>query len=117
MAKRAKKVDPKIDPKSVRSGSGAVLSRDSKGNIKATLKSDFAGISQASLKESRQQKAGTGDGMFSGGPKPRVGGKQKLIAKSGNVTGGTKKMLKASKRRVNKSAASPQAKRSARKLY
>ena len=75
------------------------------------------GVTQKTLREDRLRKAGTGNGMFLTGPAPRVGGKQKMIAPSGKVMGGTSKMLKASKRRVNKSSASASAKKSAKRLY
>ena len=98
-------------------GSKAVLKRNSKGTLKATYKSDFGGITQKTMQEDRLRAKGTGNGMYNGTPAPRVGGKQTMIAKSGAVKGGTKSMVKASKRRVGKSSASPQAKRSAKKLY
>jgi hypothetical protein len=56
------------------------------------------------------------DGSFTGSAAPRVGGAP-VKPSSGVPTGGTKRQLSESKARVNKSAASPQAKRSARKLY
>ena len=63
-----------------------------------------------------KQKAKPLDGSFDGSAAPRVGGGS--VQGSGGVpAGGTKKMLKASKKRVSQSSASPQAKRSARKLY
>ncbi|HEY0749812.1 MAG TPA: hypothetical protein VGD26_01575 [Chitinophagaceae bacterium] len=120
MAKKVKyppTTTPKTNPAKGKSGSAAKLSRDSKGNLKATLKSDFAGVSQETMRQDRRAKAGTGDGTYNGAPAPRVGGKQKPIAPSGNVRGGTKSMLKASKKRVNKSAASASAKKAAKKLY
>ena len=111
MAKR------EIDPKKSSTGSAAKLSRDKKGTLKATYASDFGGITQKTMAQDRKTKAGTGNGQYNGVPAPRVGGKQKMIAQSGSVVGGTKKMMKQSKRRVNKSSASKAAKQSARKLY
>lgn len=102
-------VDPKPRPSEGKSGSGAKLSRDKKGNLKATLKKDFAGITQETLRQDRITKAGTGSGTYSGAPAPRVGGKQTPIAKSGPLKSATKKVIKQSRR---KTAGSPQAKAS-----
>jgi hypothetical protein len=55
------------------------------------------------------------DGSFTGSVAPMVGGDK--MAPTGMATGGSRKQLKDSKRRVNSNSASPQAKRSARKLY
>ena len=97
------------------SGSTAKMSRDSKGNIKADRSGNYGGVSKETLKQDRAVRAGTGDGTYSGTPAPRVGGK--ASGKRLNVVGGTKKQIKAARRNVKKSAASPQAKRAARRLY
>ena len=97
------------------SGSTAKMSRDSKGNIKADRSGNYGGLSNETLKQDRAVRAGTGDGTYSGAPAPRVGGK--ASGKRLNVVGGTKKQIKAARRNVKKSAASPQAKRAARRLY
>ena len=103
------KTTPKVDPSKRREGSTAVIKRNKKGDLEATLKPDFGGISQASLRESRLQKAGTGDGTFKGGPAPRVGGKQTLIGKSGPLKSASKKVVRQSRR---KPTGSPQARAS-----
>src|SRR3546814_9235884 len=92
-----KKTDPKPSGKVTR-GTPAQLRRNKKGDLVATLDKNFGGVSKANLKESAKIKAGTGDGTFSGGPAPRVGGKQKLTAKSGPIMGGTKKQDRKSTR-------------------
>lgn len=101
-------------PDLTKGGSKAILKRNKRGDLEATYKSDFGGITQATMKADRARaKRPTDYGIVA----PRVGGKQKPIAPSGKVVGGTSKMLKASKRRVNKSSASASAKRSAKRLY
>lgn len=106
--------NPKITPGT--GGAPAKVVRNKKGDLEAIKGKDFYNTpeNQAIVRKNKLKK---GDSTFSGAPAPRVGGKQKMIAKSGPVKGGTKKMLSASKKRVNKSAASPQAKRSAKRLY
>lgn len=111
--KRVKKWPPtegKIDPAKGKTGSGANLSRDSKGEIKAKLGKDFAGVTSKTMKEDRKVRAGTGDGTYKGGPAPRTGGTQKLI-KSGPIKSATKKVIRQSRR---KPTGSPQARRSQR---
>lgn len=58
----------------------------------------------------------TGPTDYAGNSAPRVGGKA-TATQGGVPTVSSKKLIKISKRNVNKSAASSQAKRSARKLY
>src|SRR5687768_4453812 len=99
-------VDPKPNMSKGSSGPGAKLSRDKKGDIKATLPKGFAGITQETLRQDRITKAGTGSGTFSGSPAPRVGGKQAVIAKSPNLKSATKKVIKQSRK---KPTGSPQA--------
>lgn len=98
-------------------GAGAKRSRDSKGNLVSRKGKNFAGVSQETLRHDAKVRAKTGDRSFDGAPASRVGGVKKLIGTSGPVKGGTKSQVKASKKRVNKSAASPAAKRSAKRLY
>lgn len=107
---------PNVDVPKGKTGSVAKLSRDKSGNIVAKKDKNFAGVTQQSMKEDAAVRSKTGNRSFTGAPAPR-GGKQAVIAKSGAVKGGTKSQVKASKRRVNKSAASPAAKRSAKRLY
>ena len=116
MAKLTKKKTEKYPPTILSSGgSGATVKRNTKGDLQSTKPKDFYHTPemQAEAKRNKLKKA---DSAYTGAPAPR-GGKQAVIAKSGNVVGGTKKQVKASKRRVNKSAASPAAKRSAKRLY
>lgn len=111
MKKKEKKwppVDPKIDPKKVKSGSGAVLTRNKKGDIVATKKKDFAGVSTETLRADAKVRAKTGNRNFTGAPSPR-GGKQKTIAPSGNLKSATKKVIRQSRK---KPTGSPQAKAS-----
>lgn len=110
--------DKKKKKKAARThGSAAVLKRNPKtGELEATLKDDFGGVSKETIRDDRATAAGTGDGNFNGGPAPRVGGEVK-IKKDGAVRGGTKKMVRKARRRVRKSAASPAAKKSARRAY
>jgi len=97
------------------SGRGAKISRDNKGNIVADRSGNYGGVSNETLRQDRAVRARTGDGTYSGTPAPRVGGK--ATGKRLNVVGGTKKQIKASRRNVKKSAASPQAKLAAKRLY
>lgn len=93
---------PKTNPAKGRSGSGAKLSRDKRGDIVAHKKKDFAGVSSETLREDRKAKAGTGTGEY-GIAAPRVGGKQKLI-KSGPLKTATKKVIKQARRKPTGSA-------------
>lgn len=104
----------KTEPKksTATSGSKAQLSRDKKGNLKATYKPDYGGLSQETLRQDRRTKAGTGDGTFSGAPAPRVGGKQTMIGKSGPLKSATKKVIRQNRR---KPTGSPQARASQRR--
>jgi hypothetical protein len=75
----------------------------SKGPDKDVLVKSWASGRKASgVKESVNVRTRKESGMYSSGPTP---------------TGGTKKMIRMSKKRVRKNAASPQAKASAKKLY
>ena len=108
-----KKEDPKAKG---RSGSKAVIKRNKKGDLEATKKPDFAGVTNETLREDRAAAAGTGNSFFSGAPAPRI--KEYDAATQGEVPkGGTKKQVKSSIRRVKKSGASPQAKRAAIRAY
>lgn len=112
MAKKVKKFPPTEDPKSGgTSGSAAKLKRDKKGELKAELKKDFGGVTKKTIREDRAVAAKSGDRTFSGTPAPRVGGKQKVIAKSGPLKSATKKVIRQSRR---KPTGSPQARRSQR---
>lgn len=92
------------------SGSGAHLSRDNKGNIVARKDKNYYGG------PGNGRTPGTGDMTFGGAPAPRVGGNYVGGAKS--LTGTAKKStIKKAIRSVKKSAASPQAKRAARKSF
>lgn len=105
------------EPRAVKQGSKAVLIRNKKGNVVGRKEdADYAGVGTQTLKEDRKYLAGKGNGQFSGGAAPKVGGE--AVATQGGVpAGGTKKMVKQSKMRVRTNSASPQAKRSASKLY
>lgn len=114
MAKKRGENPKTPDPAKGVVGSKAIIKRNKKGDLEATYRSDFGGITQSTMKADRvRAKRPTDYGTVA----PRVGGPQTPIAKSGPVVGGTKKMLRQSKRRVNKSSASKAAKRSAKKLY
>ena len=112
---KKKKETPKAKMGSRREGSAAIIKRNSKGDLEATLKPDFGGITQETLREDRIRKAGTGDGSYGGGPAPRVGGK--VEARDGAVKGGTKKMISKAKRRARSSSASKAARKSAIRAY
>lgn len=100
------------------SGSKGVILTDKKGNRRVHLKEDFAGITQATLKESAHRAAGSGDKSFDAAPAPRVGG---TIQTGNSVASGTsnKKTVKRSILKTKKiaSAGSPQAKRSVLRSY
>lgn len=113
------KVRTNIDPggKGVRTGSKSVIVRNKKGQTEAIRKKGDAYINEETLAEDRKNAAGTGTGQYAGsGSAPRTGGKASAT-QGAAPAGGTKKMIKASKMRVRTNNASPQAKRSARKLY
>lgn len=118
IAKRKKKkgVDPEKkspSPNYARrgSGSGAKISRNDKGDLVARKDKDY--YDTAADQAYRRELAATkGDRTFDGAVGPRVGGVE-VKARDGAVKGGTKSMISKAKRRVKKSAASPQAKRSA----
>jgi hypothetical protein len=95
-------------------GSAAVIVRDKKGTLTTLKKDDFAGVNQETLADDKARMKGNSE--FSGGPAPRVGG---AAPKSTGMDTGTakRKMIKDSIRRVKKSDASPQAKRSAYNAY
>lgn len=112
---KKKKEDPKPKLGSRREGSAAIIKRNKKGNLEATLKPDFGGITQETMREDRIRKAGTGDGDYNGGPAPRVGGK--VEARDGAVRGGTKKMIRKAKRRARNSSASKGARKAAIRAY
>lgn len=119
MAKKTKKWPPETPIAKITPGAGgtpATVKRNKRGDLEATKGKDFYRTPELQAAE-RKAKAKKGDSTFDGASAPRVGGKQKIIAPSGPVKGGTKSMMKASKKRVSKSAASPQAKRSAKRLY
>lgn len=107
MAKKVKKFPPE-DPKGT-SGSAAELKRNKKGELKATLKKDFGGVTNQTKAADRAVRAKTGDRTFSGNPAPRTGGSQKMIAKSGPLKSTSKKVIKQSRR---KPTGSPQARKS-----
>lgn len=101
------------DPK--RKGSKAKLVRDKKGNLTAIRKADFGGITDQDLRESRKMAAGTGNSYFSGGPAPRTGGS---FQSQGMASGTAKKAsVKKAIKNIKKTAASPQAKKAARRAY
>ena len=108
-----KKETPKVDPKPKKalgtSGSLAKLSRDSKGDLKATLPRDFGGVTNATKKADAAVRSQTGDRSFTGAPAPRVGGKQTLIGKSGSLKSASKKVVRQSRK---KPTGSPQARAS-----
>jgi len=97
-----KKETPKVDPKPKKalgtSGSLAKLSRDNRGNLKATLGKDFGGVTNATKKADAAVRAQTGDRSFTGSPAPR-GGKQDVIAKSGPLKSASKKVIRQSRRK------------------
>jgi hypothetical protein len=100
----------------VRQGSAATLSRDEKGNIQARRDKDYAGISPETMRQdyAAKRKAKEGDGTYDGASAPRGGGPvEKTVRASGT---GSKKLMIKSIKRVKKSDASPQAKRSAIKV-
>lgn len=109
-APRKKLKYPPTEPKTSggTSGSPAELKRNKKGELKATLKSDFGGVTKKTIREDRSVAAKTGDRTFTGAPAPR-GGKQKVIAKSGPLKSASKKVIRQSRR---KPTGSPQARRS-----
>lgn len=113
------KVRTNIDPggKGVRTGSKSRIAINKKGETEAIRKKGDAYINEETLAEDRQIAAGTGTGQYAGsGSAPRSGGSASST-QGAAPAGGTKKQVKASKLRVRTNSASPQAKRSARKLY
>jgi len=107
--------DPK--PGGVRTGSKSVIVRNKKGGTEVVRKKGDAYINEETLAEDRKNAAGSGSGHFAGsGAAPGTGGKASST-QGAAPSGGTKKQVKASKLRVRTNSASPQAKRSARKLY
>lgn len=55
-------------------GKGQVLSRNSKGVLSGTQGPNYNAVSNNTMKSDRKIASGTGNGSFSGGPAPRVGG-------------------------------------------
>lgn len=104
--------DPK--PGKVRTGSRSVIIRHKKGTMAIRKPSD-AYIGEETLAEDRQNAAGSGTGHYTTQAAPRTGGT--AMAATGLPSGGSRKQIRMSKVRVKKSAASPQAKRSAAMLY
>jgi hypothetical protein len=88
-----------------------------KGKLEESPESSVSSTEIYASDNERGRKAKQGDGTYSGTAAPRVGGGVP-IQKSGVPSGGTKKQIKSAKIRVKRnSALSPQAKRSALKLY
>lgn len=111
------KVRTNIDPdKGVRTGSKSVIIRNKKGETEAVRKKGDAYINEETLAEDRKNAAGSGTGHFTTQAAPRTGGSASST-QGAAPAGGTRKQVKASKLRVRTNSASPQAKRSARKLY
>lgn len=109
--------DPKKKMGAVREGSRSVVIRNKKGETEAVRKEGDLYVNTNTMKEDRKIASGKGTGQYTGsGAAPRTGGDVKMKS-DGDVKGGTKKMLKASKMRVRSNNASPQAKKSALKLY
>ncbi|HTJ52609.1 MAG TPA: hypothetical protein VL443_24305 [Cyclobacteriaceae bacterium] len=97
---------------------GAVVKRNKKGDLERTEGENYQGQSASRVKEDASRMKG--NKQYNSGVAPRVGGDGKYSSLAGAVGlmgNASKKQMRQSKRNVNKSAASPQAKRSARKLY
>jgi hypothetical protein len=97
-------------------GQQKVTSRVIKRNKKGGLTEEGSETTSTEMyADDRKRKAGTGSGTFDGSAAPRTGGV--AIAKTTPVVGGTKKQVRFAKTNVRRNSASPQAKRSAMKLY
>ena len=96
-------------------GSGAALTRDDKGKLVAHRDENYAGVSAKSIREDREKRKNLGDRTFDGMAAPRAGGGEKM-KKGPQASGGTKKMMIKSMKRVRKSDASPQAKQAAMRI-
>ena len=108
-----------IGPGPVKYGSKATIIRNKKGAAVGRIeKEDYAGVNESTLHEDREYMASkmSSSPHFDSGPSPRVGGKASNT-QGGIPMGGSKKQVYKAKMRVKKSAASPQAKFSAKKLY
>lgn len=68
----------KTDPKSgILKGKGATVSRNSRGVLSSVQGSNYAGVSNSTMKSDRATAAGTGNGSYGSGVAPRVGGTAK----------------------------------------
>lgn len=98
-----------------RKGSKAKQVRDKKGNLTTVKKSDFGGITDQDLRDSRKSASKGGNSYFSGGPAPMTGG---TFKGTGMASGTAKKAsVKKAIKNIKKTAASPQAKKAARRTY
>lgn len=112
--KKKKSSNSKTEPESE---TGAIMQRDKKGTLTRVEGKNYQGQTNEKIRESRDIAAGTGSGSYGGGVAPKVGSDEKYKSIAANLTGGTKKQMRQSKKNVKNNSASPQAKKSAKKLY
>lgn len=112
-------VSSNTDPteRKVRTGSKSVVKRNKKGETEVERKKTDSYVGEETLAEDRKYMAGKGSGQYAGGgAAPRTGGAVKAT-QGGVPKGGTKKQVKAGKKQIKRSAASPQAKKAALMVY
>lgn len=104
------------DPKKKISGSKAKIIRNEKGDLYQKRDKDYAGVSGSTMQEDADVASAANESKtFSGAPAPRVGGSYTKTSPTAEGTS-SRKLMNKSIKMTKRSAASPQAKRSALKL-